>query len=658
MSSRISAIEALSHGLVSGLYQRQEVGFGPGRGYAATLMPEVVETVRLDVDGWYPQMMVSGSFSTGPASFKTGYVEWAADDLIAHPTSPYVWEGYMRGTWGDTGLLPHQQVKVEIPGGGRLSWIPATLIITFFGGAPTVSRRVTYVSPFFRTAQMVWDSVEGATRVTSYNTGSHPNRPATLPIQNLTMAEVFSRAGVDLQTSTAERVVPLSLSGADDKWSDSELEGVLKQYWSRYKSQAQWSMWLLFAGLHEDPDTRGKMFDHFGAFKRRGGAAFNDWWLDYYGASEPYRDAQIHRRRFVTACHETGHCFDLIHSDEPAASNWWPLGNEPLAMSFMNNPESLGGNGSNFFENFEYRFSDRELKFIRHAPEKFVEMGGPYYGDDYSDALPPAAFPDWTLDVSVSKSQRMFDFLEPVIVELKLTNSSDRPQVIDENILRTGEDVVVAVRRSGGVTTKLRPYVISCLGPKWRVLQPGESIRHSVFASAGTMGWLISEPGTYEVRASLKTSAVNAFAPPLGLRVALPGNREEELLAQEFFTEDVGRTLALGGTTVMQQANAVLERMADQMSDRPMARHAQLALGLPKLRGQKTLRLPEGQAPLCSAAADGGAIAVTKAYPDDGRRLIRAALSPGSGCETFPAEFLERLTRRFEDLLEQASVNR
>jgi hypothetical protein len=463
------------------------------------------------------------------------------------------------------------------------------------------------------------------------------------------MVEVFSRVGVDLQTSTAERVVPLSLSGADEKWSDSELEGVLKHYWSRYKSQAQWSMWLLFAGLHEEADVRGKMFDHLGAYKRRGGAVFNDWWLSDFGPTEPNRDAQIHRRRFVTACHETGHCFDLIHSDEHGASNWWPLGDEPYALSFMNNPESLGGNGSNFFDQFEYRFSDSELQFIRHAPEKFVEMGGPYYGDDYSDAS-RAPFPAWTLDVSIGKSQQMFDFLEPVIVEVKLTNSSDRPQVIDENVLRTGDDVVISVRRSGGITTRLRPYVISCLGPKWRVLQSGESIRHSVFASAGTMGWLISEPGSYEVRVGLKTTAVNALAPALRIRVALPCGREEELLAQEFFTDDVGRTLALGGTSVMQQANAVLERVADQMKDRPVARHAQLALGVPKLRPQKTLRLPEGQAPLCSVAADGGSIALTKPYPDEGRRLIRAALSPGRGSETFPAEFLERMTGRFSEV--------
>jgi hypothetical protein len=44
----------------------------------------------------------------------------------------------------------------------------------------------------------------------------HPNRPATLPVQTLTMVEVFSRAGVDLRRSKEESVVPLSLADVDE----------------------------------------------------------------------------------------------------------------------------------------------------------------------------------------------------------------------------------------------------------------------------------------------------------------------------------------------------------------------------------------------------------------------------------------------------------
>jgi hypothetical protein len=606
--------------------------------------PSVVETVRLDVDGWYPQMMASGVFANDLNIFG-GYVEWAASVTEVRPGA---WAGDIWSKWGDDFVLPHTKVEIEIQGSGRLSG--AQMTITFLGGAPTVSRRLQYASPYFRTADIEWDTVEQAARVTSFNTGSRADRPTSLPAEVLTVVEVFSRAGVDLRTSLGERQVPLSLSGDDQRWSDSELEDVMKQYWTRYKSQAQWAIWFVFAGLHENPDYRGIMFDYFSkTYKRRGGAVFNDWWTqrNIYGPDRS--GTNIHRRRFVTACHETGHCFDLIHSWEKPASGWWPLGNEPLALSFMNNPEaSLGA--TDFFNQFEYRFSDLEVSFIRHAPELFVEMGGPYYGDSYADAA-LAASSGWTLQVSVNKAQRLFDFLEPVILDVTLTNSGDRPQVIDEGILLDGNNLALAVRRGGAALTTLRPYAIACLAPKWRALEPGESIRRSVFASAGSLGWLISEPGPYEIQATVNAANVKAKSEPFGLRVAAPRTREEEVIAQDFFTDEVGRTLAFGGTAVKHQANATLERIVDQMRDRPLARHAQLALGLPKLKPRKQLRLKEGEAPFNSVAADGGALITTQAHPEEARSLITAALAPGDGLNTFGAEFVERMTSRFSDWL-------
>ena len=476
-------------------------------------------------------------------------------------TSPGIWEGWIRGVWGDKDLLPYKDVKIEVPNGGVVAYSSAEMTVTFSGGAPPVTRKLQYASPYFRTADIEWDTVQGAARVTYIDTGAHPNRPATLPVQTLTMVEVFSRAGVDLQRSKEESVVPLSLADVDETWSDSELNDVMKQYWSRYKARAQWAMWLLFAGLHEDPLTRGIMFDYQGVYKRQGAAVFNDWWLTNVPDNYDHRDAHIRRRRFVTACHETGHCFNLIHSWEKPASGWWPLGGEPFALSFMNNPDDAPY-PEQFFANFDYSFSNQELAFLRHAPEQFIEMGGIRYGDSMKDAA-AASLPGWTLEASVSRNQNLFDFLEPVMLNLKLTNHTDRPQVIDEGIFRNGHSVAVSVARAGGLATELRPFVLHCLGPKWQVLQPGDSIHHTVFVSAGVMGWMISEPGPYEITVVLNTASVQAVSQPLRLRVACPRGREEEAIAQDYFNEDVGRALAFGGTAVMHQANNVLERISD-----------------------------------------------------------------------------------------------
>ena len=101
---------ALTRGPVSGLYERRELG--PGAGYA--LVARVVESIRLDVDGWYSQMMASGSFFAGLYRFG-GYVQWAAP---VQETSPGTWEGWIRGVWGDKDLLPYKDVKIQVPNGG------------------------------------------------------------------------------------------------------------------------------------------------------------------------------------------------------------------------------------------------------------------------------------------------------------------------------------------------------------------------------------------------------------------------------------------------------------------------------------------------------------------------------------------------------------
>jgi hypothetical protein len=563
-------------------------------------------------------------------------------------------------------LLPHANVRL-IPPKGYLTATPAALTVTFYGGAPDVTRHLRFASPYFRTAEIEWDTVEGATRVTHINTGDHPNRPATLHVGPLTMIDVFSRVGVDLQRSPNESIVPLSLSDEEEtaagtplseRWSDFELNEAMVAYWSRYQARSQWAMWLLFAGLHECPDVRGIMFDHEGTFKRQGGAVFNDWWLtdpETIGFELP--DAHIHRRRFVTACHETGHCFNLIHSADPYSPAWWRLGGEPFALSFMNNPEDSRGT-RNFFAEFEYSFSKEELQFIRHAPANFVEMGGPRYGDKLNEEPTHKMARAWGLQVSVRRNNRVFDFLEPVIIDVSLTNQSDRPQVVDENLLGDGQNLSIFISRERRLLTRVKPYVIASLGPKWRVLQRGESICRSVFASAGVMGWHISEPGPYEIRVELGAAIAQAVSDHLLIRVASARERDEEVIAQDFFTDEVGRALVLAGAAEGSKAHAILEEVADRMGDRPVSRHAQISLGMPKTKVCRVMRVPDSVRPMSSVAADGGGFGLVPAKPDDARHLLAAALRGGDGADTLGTGRLARMTEWYTGWLHREGGDR
>src|ERR1700682_1011871 len=135
---------------VSGVYERRDLGRASR--YSSAIPQVVVETIRLDVDGWYPQNMASGNFSGG-YSLSGGFVGWAA--RIAE-TYAGLWEGSIGWKSGDQSLLPHSHVKIIAPK-SVLGWSPAELIITFQGSAPPVTRSAHYASPYFRSAEIEWD---------------------------------------------------------------------------------------------------------------------------------------------------------------------------------------------------------------------------------------------------------------------------------------------------------------------------------------------------------------------------------------------------------------------------------------------------------------------------------------------------------------------
>lgn len=129
---------------------------------------------------------------------------------------------------------------------------------------------------------------------------------------------------------------------------------------------------------------------------------------------------------FWTACREMGHGFNLAHSwQKSLGTPWIPgLADEPEARSFMNYPFRVNGGEAAFFANFAYRFSDGELMFMRHAPERFVQMGNADWFDQHGfEEARTSPQPAFQLVLKASRGSGVFQFLEPVTLELNLTNS-------------------------------------------------------------------------------------------------------------------------------------------------------------------------------------------------------------------------------------------
>jgi hypothetical protein len=582
---------------VSGLYMLQSIqsspgspsGFPMGQGSLSPFSQK--EELRLDVDGYLPQMTASGTLFSkfGEQS------HWIAGLQQKSATS---WAG--RVWYMDGGLTRIARLHVTITvTQGLLGPMSAKVVFRSSPKSKSFERICIFKfrSPFFRSVEFEFDSVEGLSPVTQIETRAHPNCPAHLPAETLSIETTFQRAGFDVRRTGGGGKVPLSAARAGGTWSDMEMHDAMQAYWSRFADRPQWSMWVLFAGQHDDGHgLGGVMFDDIGPQHRQGTSIFYDSFVSEPPAADPASDAAVDRMRFWTAVHEMGHAFNLAHSwQKELGVPWQGLLNEPEVRSFMNYPYRVSGGPTAFFADFAYAFSPGELLFMRHAPSRFVEMGNAswfdHHGFEQANVSPE---PSFKLELRTNRQEPTFEFLEPVVVELKLTNLLNDPQLIPERLLQGREDLVVVIKKEGQPSRRLVPYAHYCLRPGIRVLQPRESLYDSLFLSVGRNGWNISEPGYYTVQVALSEKEEDVVSQPLRLRVLPPRGYDEQLLAQDFFSDEVGRIVTFDGSRVMERGNAILQEIVEKLPERRVAVHAQVALGMPTLRPYKLLRASDG----------------------------------------------------------------
>lgn len=589
------------------------------------------ESLSLDVDGRYSQMAVSGTISHG----LSGRAHWIAD---LAPRGRSRWSGAIWYKNGATAMIPYTKVEVRAVGSFFASQRKARVIFSG-GGAPTRAHLYRFKSRHFHPVEFEFDAVEGTEAVKSINTCAHPNRPDTLPCEALNIQTVFARAGFKVSTTAPGGEIPLSVAGGNATWSNMEMHDAMQVYWSRFDNKAQWSMWTLFAAQHDmGPGLGGIMFDSIGPNHRQGTAMFSDSFISNAPAGDTHPAAWVARMRFWTVCHEMGHSFNLAHSwqkQHPPSwgTPWIPTPNENEARSFMNYPFNVAGGQTAFFSDFEYRFSDSELLFMRHAPARFVQMGNADWFDNHgfeqADVSPE---PNFKLELRANRARPEFEFLEPVVLEMKLTNITAQPRLIDGAVLSASERMTVILKKNGKSARQWAPYARYLTEPKVEALSAGASVYDSLFVAAGLNGWDLAEPGVYTLQICLQLDDGDIVSDPLTLRVSPPQSYEEEREAQDFFSDEVGRILAFDGSRHLESGNRTLENVAERLGDRKVAIHAQIALATPKTREYKLLSLAEGAAQLTSeqlttAQKAGCLFKAIKAEKDDARKELSEILT-------------------------------
>ena len=582
--------------------------------------------LRLDVDGDYPQMTASG---TGYSRF-TVRDHWIASLL---PTETG-WSGdiwYKDGTPG----IPYSTVSIRVV---RPQFFrrPTLAVVTFDGGAAPMTRVYRWTSARFRTVEFEYDSTSDSNQVTSVMTHAHPNRPTTLRNETLSIDTVYRRAGFTVTNTGGDGSVPLTIAGANGTWSDNEMHDAMQTFWSRFSNAPRWSMWVFSAALHDmGTSLGGIMFDDIGPNHRQGTAVFTEAFISTPPSGDAAPDAWVRRMRFWTTAHEMGHAFNLAHSwQKSLGTQWIALTDEPEARSFMNYPYNVTGGETAFFRTFDYRFSDAELLFMRHAPARFVQMGNADWFDHHGFESPADAVQasEYRLEVRANRERALFEFLEPVVLELKLTNTARDPKIVRATTL-TPQSLVVIIKPQGKQARQWIPYATACFEPRAEVLEAGAAVYESLPIFAGQNGWDVAEPGAYTIQVAAEVEGVVVFSDPLQLRVASPRSFEEEALAGDFFSEDVGRTLAFSGSAVLTRANDTLRETVDRLPSSRAATHAAVALAQPLARDFKQVNIPETSDQLTSVTDAGGSVETRDADPGQAIEILGSTVSGQQGEE-------------------------
>ena len=210
----------------------------------------------------------------------------------------------------------------------------------------------------------------------------------------------------------------------------------------------------------------------------------------------------------------------------------------------------------------------------------------------------------------------VFEFLEPVVVELKLQNISATPQVVDENILTTLDGITIALKRQGSPARQFLPFAQYCMKSAAKVLQPKEAMYASVYVTAGLNGVDVSEPGRYLLQAAMHTTQGDIVSKPFTLRVATPrGWKKKSSRRTSSPIKSAGCLRSTAAACFLRPTRC----FATSSSGCPIAawpRHARIPLGLAVAEPAKVLTI--------GAGAQRGAATTKKAFKVDGAQPQRA----------------------------------
>lgn len=580
--------------LADPIYKLEDVYYTVESAYAS--IKELLKlrfTLHIDIDGTDPLDVVSGTVAKG---------------LYRSPNQPPHFIGRVTSnTWsGGTHNLVVEDFSFQWP--YSTDTIDRLEIAISGGWFAVPSADVTFIDtsrdhrhgPYsvqresicFRDVEVEIDREDGAVDVEPYDTHTHPDRPADLPQEDLTVEKAFAKAGICITRSSSSNVINTSDAGTNNRWNYQELHDAMEDHWSAFANRPQWKMWIFLAELADSDGLGGVMFDgnidEPGGVDRQGTAVFtlcphfHTVTGDYIVDNPPEAEA-VQRELFFNTIHETGHAFNLAHSWQKTSGTpwtpptWMPLTNDAQALSWVNYPESASGSVSPdyyatwFYDRFRFRFIDDELLFLRHAPASYVQMGNEEWFQNHGRISRSSL--DRRLELVVRSRKNIVELGEPVFLELRLRNVSDKAVTVHENLDLSDGFVELAVTNPRGERRPFIPFTHTRTRIQEHVLEPGQAIYQPVNLTMGLFGFPFKEPGPYRIEASYRNIHGGAAAAIMQLWVRPPARYDDMPVISELYNARIGRVLYVGGSRVMQDVNEKLDWICDHLGKEHPAKY-------------------------------------------------------------------------------------
>lgn len=569
-------------------------------------------TLHIDIDGPDPLNVISGTVAVeslaGPLRGVDHFIGRVTSNTANVEGRALVVEDFSFG-WPET-RETIDRIEIQLRPPLPCADTPSAAVTFITAGRRSHGPYIlTRNSAYFREVEVEIDREDGAVDPEPYDTHIHPVRPPDFPRYRLNMEAVYHRAGIKITRAAGETsVIDSTEAGGDVRWTENELHDSMELHWSAFANRAQWKMWIFLAELGKldrwGNDTLGGMMfdghiDEPGGVDRQGTAIFtlcphfHTAGGDYCQANPPAAEA-AQRELFFDLVHESGHAFNLYHSFSKTfdpggvgiphfpwdAPPWMPVTDRVQALSWINypdaatadaSPESPNDSAQWFYERFEFRFDEYDNLFLRHAPERYVVMGGEEWGDNHGRVLRSSLDP--RLELVVRSRKNIFELGEPINVEVRLKNVSDEPIIVRNGLDLPKGLLQLAITDSLGVRRPFIPFLRYRSQLMQHKLKPGEAIYQSLSLVLGLCGSPFKVPGPYRIEASYHNIGGGTAAAIMQLYVRPPVNFDDLPAIHELFNARVGRVLYLGGSRVMEDVNDKLEWVAGKLGKKHPAQY-------------------------------------------------------------------------------------